>query len=80
MSLVVFLKESAVPSTWISNIIKQRDPAWIMALPLMHFLDESLQPFGQLDYDNFQDKLDSWWLTNEFKKEKNDLKRYPWTR
>lgn len=56
------------------------NPAWIMALPLINFLDESLHPFGQLDYDNFADERDSWWLTNDFMKEKEYLKRHTWTK
>lgn len=59
---------------------EQRNPAWLIALPIVDFLDGSLKPFDTLDYGNFQDKEDEWWLRNEFEIVKEDLKRYEWSR
>lgn len=75
-SLVSFLKCSA----WETDNIIYRNPAWILCLPIIHFLDGSLQPFKELDFTDFRDKEKDWWLIDDFEKEKDDLKIYLWSR
>lgn len=75
-SLVTFLKCSA----WATDKKEYRNPAWILCLPIIHFLDESLQPFKELDFADFRDKEKNWWLIPDFEKEKDDLKCFHWSR
>ena len=74
--LVSFLKYS----TRITEKRGYRNPSWLFCLPIIHFLDGSLRPFEELDFANFQDKKNDWWITNVFEKEKEELKRCSWSR
>lgn len=65
-----FLKASARKTV----IDGDRNPSWIICLPIFHFLKESLHPFAELDFSNFEDKKTNWWIDIEFEKEKEDLK------
>lgn len=69
-SLELFLKAS-VRKTEIDG---DRNPSWIICLPIFHFLNESLHPFAELDFIKFEDKKPDWWIDIEFEKEKEDLK------
>lgn len=75
-TLVSFLQCSA----WATDKREYRNPAWILCLPIIHFLDGSLQPFKELDFADFRDKEKDWWLIQDFEKEKNDLKTSSWSR
>lgn len=75
-SLVSFLKITARAT----GDEAYRNPAWILCLPIIHFLDGSLQPFRELDFADFRDKENDWWLMKEFEREKEDLKYRAWTR
>lgn len=75
-SLQLFLKESARKT----GTVGERNPSWIMGLPIVHFLEGSLDPFAELDFTNFHDKQNDWWIDREFEKEKDELKSRKWSR
>lgn len=75
-SLQIFLKESARKT----GIESDRNPSWIMCLPIVHFLEGSLDPFAELDFNDFNDKKNYWWIDCEFEKEKDELKSRKWSR
>lgn len=74
--LITFLKASAKKTE--SSI--DRNPSWIMCLPIVHFLGGSLHPFEELDYAKFDDKTKEWWLVRDFEQEKEELKTHKWSR
>lgn len=75
-SLVSFLKAS----TRTTDDLTERNPSWILCLPIVNFLDGNLQPFEELDYTNFQDKNTEWWIVRDFETEKNEIKPRKWSR
>lgn len=75
-SLQIFLKESARKT----GIVGERNSSWITGLPIVHFLEGSLDPFAELDFTNFHDKQSDWWIDCEFEKEKDELKSRKWSR
>lgn len=75
-SLISFMKDSACKSKQSS----ERNPLWMVCLPIVHFLDATLNPFQELDYANFQDENSAWWIISELELEKRDLKHYKWSR
>lgn len=58
----------------------ERNPLWMVCLPIVHFLDATLNPFQELDYANFQDENSTWWIISELEPEKQDLKHCKWSR
>lgn len=74
--LVSFLKDSARKPKRMA----ERNPSWMMCLPIVHFLDATLCPFQELDYSNFQDENKVWWIITELEMEKEELKRHQWSR
>lgn len=75
-SLISFLKDSARKTKQRT----ERNPLWMVCLPIVHFLDATLYPFQELDYANFQDENSAWWIISELEVEKNDLKDCKWSR
>ena len=75
-SLVSFLRASA--RTTVDKT--ERNPSWILCLPIVNFLDGNLQPFKELNYANFQDKNTEWWIVRDFETEKNEIKHRKWSR
>ena len=71
-----FLKDS----TRTTVETTERNPSWIMCLPIVNFLDGSLQPFENLNYAEFQDKDSNWWIVQEFEAEKDEIKNKKWFR
>lgn len=74
--LITFLKASARKT----EFPMERNPSWIMCLPIVHFLGGSLHPFAELDYAKFEDKTKEWWLVRDFEQEKEELKTHKWLR
>lgn len=52
----------------------------MVCLPIVHFLDATLNPFQELDCANFQDENSAWWIISELEVEKNGLKNCIWSR
>lgn len=71
-----FLKDSARTTADPT----ERNPSWIMCLPIVNFLDGSLQPFEQLNYADFHNKDSNWWIAREFEAEKEEIKNRKWSR
>jgi hypothetical protein len=65
--------------TGIYNV-RERDPSWILCIPIIEFLSGSLHPFEGLDFEKFHDKDRRWWMLDEFEREKEDLKVQNWSR
>lgn len=51
-----------------------------MCLPIVHYLEGSLNPFAELDFTKFHDKQNDWWIDSEFEKAKDELKFRKWSR
>jgi hypothetical protein len=58
----------------------ERNPSWILFIPIIQFLSGSLHPFQDLDFEHFYDKDGKWWTLDEFEIEKEDLKTRKWSR
>lgn len=75
-SLVSFLKASAK----INAEYSERNPFWILCVPIVHFLEGSLQPFREMNYAEFRNKDTDWWIAPEFETEKDEIKIRKWSR
>lgn len=74
--LVSFLKASAKTTVDCT----ERNPSWMLCLPIVNFLDGNLQPFERLDCAKFQDKNTDWWIVRDFETEKTEIKSRKWSR
>ena len=74
--LVSFLKASAKTTVDCT----ERNPSWMLCLPIVNFLDGNLRPFERLDCAKFQDKNTDWWIVRDFETEKTEIKSRKWSR